>query len=376
MQNGAGWSRGTALQILRNARSHHIVRPELADLSGGTYLLGVSDSADRDADPESTFISKEMGPSQASAPSVASPAQGDVELTTVEVLRALVGGTHQEEALIVAVDPSGFPLSQTRVPRPSDLPSAIVVGRHHRCDLVVPGGSDLGLRHFLFIVLAGRGELRLRCVDLCRRAETQQVRPTSGASLSALGHLTLSVGPVSFYLLPGGEPGIELLQGEAPGVLSNLRNNPTIDRGAKFRPRSNTGRHPQSLGGYRSDAQATPRTQGILRLRGDCDERGRVPHRDIELRPENLAQGLIIGRHGERCTLAGEARNLSRMHALVYEEDENALLIFDLASTNGVRPKAQAQGPSHRVVRVTPSSGCLLGQFHLDWLPRRATSAV
>lgn len=329
--------------------------------------------SDEDSDLESTSLEFD----QAHAPSrprpVASPAPADVDLTTVSVLRALVAASGDEDALIVAVDDRGFPLAQTRVARPVDLPRAVVVGRHHRCDLVVRSDTELSLRHFLFVVLQSRGDLRIRCIDLRRRAESLNDLgsgpPEPGTSLCAVGYLWRRVGSSQLFLLPGGALGLELLSGDASSVLESLRNNPTIDPSAGFRPRSITGSHARPLGGYRQDLRQGPRNRGILRLRGQSDEMGRVPHRDVELRPQSLQHGLLIGRHAERCTLAGEARNLSRMHALVCEEDEHSLLVFDLASTNGVRPKDQVQGPSHSVVRVYPGQGCLLGQFHLDWLP-------
>lgn len=336
------------------------------------YPWEVVISPEEDSDLESTRCAIDQAHDRPRAQTVASPAPGDAELTTLALLQALLRGTHDEEALIVAVDRSGFPLAQARMPRPTDLPSAVVLGRHHRCDVVVREDAALALRHFLFVVLPGGGGLRIRCVDLAARSDAASsagaAQPTS---IRASGHLTLAAGDTQLFLLPGGAAGQSLLDGEPKATLARLRNNPTLDQSAGFGPKSRTGRQARVVGGYRSDSRNEQQHLGFLRLRGECDERGRVPHRDVELRPSALRHGLIIGRHAERCTLAGEARNLSRMHALVCEEDEHGLFVFDLASTNGLRPKDQAQGPSHPVVRLTHEQGCLLGQFHLDWLPRR-----
>ena len=42
---------------------------------------------------------------------------------------------------------------------------------------------------------------------------------------------------------------------------------------------------------------------------------------------------------------------------------------LDLASTNGVRPAGQSEGPSHPVVRMTADDPCMLGHFELSWQP-------
>lgn len=295
----------------------------------------------------------------------------DVDLATVSVLRALLGCTGPEEALIVAVDQSGFPLAQARIPRPDDLPAALVLGRHHRCGLVLASDPDLRLRHLLLVILPGPGPLRIRAVPLHSPGDLgQNASPALPDSLGAQGHLFLDLASTRIFVLPGGPVGLDLLEGDPGQTLESLRNNPTLDYRSGFRPKLPPLTHPGGALPYRQDPRLRYQHQGILRLRGDSDERGRVPHRDHELRPEALHHGLLIGRHAERCSLAGEARNLSRIHALVCQESEESLWVFDLASTNGVRPKSQAQGPSHSVVRLTSRAGCLLGQFHLDWLPQ------
>lgn len=295
----------------------------------------------------------------------------EVDLATVSVLRALLGCTAPEEALIVAVDQSGFPLSQARIPRPDDLPAALVLGRHHRCGLVLSADPDLRLRHLLLVILPGPGPLRIRAVPLRAPGDLgQNASPVLPDSLGAQGYLCLELANTRIFVLPGGLAGLDLLVGDPGQTLESLRNNPTLDYRSGFRPNLAPLTISRGALPYRQDPRLRNEHQGTLRLRGDSDERGRVPHRDHDLRPQALQHGLVIGRHAERCSLAGEARNLSRIHALVCQESEESLWVFDLASTNGVRPKNQAQGPSHSVVRLTPQEGCLLGQFHLDWLPQ------
>ena len=47
------------------------------------------------------------------------------------------------------------------------------------------------------------------------------------------------------------------------------------------------------------------------------------------------------------------------------EEAPRSLLVYDLASTNGVRPAGMTEGPSHAVVRLTEDSPVMLGHFEL-----------
>jgi ABC-type sugar transport system ATPase subunit len=94
--------------------------------------------------------------------------------------------------------------------------------------------------------------------------------------------------------------------------------------------------------------------------------------RELDLDSRQLQRGLLIGRYSDRCSLAGHGRNLSRVHALVTEESPRSLLVYDLASTNGVRPAGMTEGPSHAVVRLTEDSPVMLGHFELAWVPSRA----
>ena len=57
------------------------------------------------------------------------------------------------------------------------------------------------------------------------------------------------------------------------------------------------------------------------------------------------------------------------MHALVAEEGLHSLLVYDLASTNGVRPGHDTDGPSHSVVRLRHNEPVMLGHFELSWTP-------
>ena len=126
-------------------------------------------------------------------------------------------------------------------------------------------------------------------------------------------------------------------------------------------------------GGYRGlDLEARPQPRGVLRLRSTKPSGRGDEVRELDLDSRQLQRGLLIGRYSDRCSLAGHGRNLSRVHALVTEEAPRSLLVYDLASTNGVRPAGMTEGPSHAVVRLTEDSPVMLGHFELAWVPNRA----
>ncbi|HWB82401.1 MAG TPA: FHA domain-containing protein, partial [Nannocystaceae bacterium] len=129
----------------------------------------------------------------------------------------------------------------------------------------------------------------------------------------------------------------------------------------------------REYGGYRGlDVDARPQPRGMLRLRSTKPSGRGEEVRELDLDSRQLQRGLLIGRYSDRCSLAGHGRNLSRVHALVTEESPRSLLVYDLASTNGVRPAGMTEGPSHAVVRLTEDSPVMLGHFELAWVPNRA----
>ena len=74
-------------------------------------------------------------------------------------------------------------------------------------------------------------------------------------------------------------------------------------------------------------------------------------------------------RSWRRGALDALSTNLSRIHALVCEESATTLLVYDLASTNGVRAIGQTSGPSLAVARLRADESCMLGHFELYWYP-------
>ena len=302
------------------------------------------------------------------------------------ILTALVAGVKDQDAVIVATDPNGFPVAQRVLERPKDLPHAVVIGRHNRCALAIPNDTRVSLRHLLLTAWPGQGPLRLRGYDLGGRAGVVLADGKRVPGFSAHGQVALAFGRTSLFVLPGGETGKAILAGDEAESFRKLTGLDTAGEGHRLAISAMAEPGVAEIGGYRPiDVDLRPESRGVLRLRSVKGERGRVTNRgrprlqrggddpaqvrELEVDSEQLQRGLLIGRYSDRCSLAGQGRNLSRVHALVTEEGPHSLLVYDLASTNGVRPAGFSDGPSHPVVRLTPDEPCMLGHFELSWLP-------
>ncbi|MCB9752481.1 MAG: FHA domain-containing protein [Myxococcales bacterium] len=287
------------------------------------------------------------------------------------VLQALVANTGDDETLIIATDGSGFPVAQRVIKRPENLPHALVIGRHNRCALTIPGDSRVSLRHILLTAWPGQGMLRLRGYDLGGRAGIVLADGKRVPGFSALGHVALSFGRTAMFVIPGGRKGHGLLTGSSDESFERLTGINLKGGGARLAMSAMAEPSVAQLGGYRPlDVEARPQSRGVLRLRSLKAKSDRADQkRELDVDSEQLQRGLLIGRYSDRCSLAGSGRNLSRVHALVTEEGPHSLLVYDLASTNGVRPGHDTEGPSHPVVRLKHNDPVMLGHFELSWQP-------
>ncbi len=288
----------------------------------------------------------------------------------LSMLRSMLGAVPSSQFLVATFDASGFPTAQMRLDRPFDLPSAMVIGRHQRCALWIRSDRSVSLRHVLLTIWQGvEGILRMRAYDLGGRGGILLADGQRVDGVLAESHLGIVVGTSTLFVLPGGEAGMERLEGATDEVHRRLtrvsRDDLAIMDGLECLPGL------AHVGGYRSsDVIERPNDfRGELRLSAPRSTLGRIESRTLEIDEGQLRQGLLIGRYSDRCSLAGSGRNLSRVHALVCEESPNTLLVYDLASTNGVRPIDDPDGPSRAVVRLTPDAPCLLGHFELSWTP-------
>lgn len=297
------------------------------------------------------------------------------------ILTALVAGIKEGDSVIVATDQNGFPVAQRVVERPKDLPHAVVIGRHNRCALAIPGDSRVSLRHLLLTAWPGQGPIRYRGYDLGGRAGVLLADGKRVPGFSAQGQVALGFGRTSLFVLPGGATGQEILAGDDTDAFRKLTGLDASGGGRRLALSAMVEPGVAEIGGYRPiDVDVRPDARGVLRLRSTKGSRARstsrgrrrddpASQRELEIDSEQLQRGLLIGRYSDRCSLAGQGRNLSRVHALVTEEGPHSLLVYDLASTNGVRPAGQSEGPTHSVVRLTPDDPCMLGHFELSWIP-------
>jgi len=296
------------------------------------------------------------------------------------ILRALVAGVDATDSLVVACDRNGFPVAQRVLRRPRDLPRALVIGRHNRCALPIPNDNRVSLRHVLLTAWPSDGPVFYRGYDLGGRAGVLLADGKRVPGFSFQGHGLLSLGRTVVFVAPGGESGASLLEGSDEQSFQNLTG---LDlEGGGVRLAMSAAAEPGvahlgteealEYGGYRGlDVEARPQPRGMLRLRSTKTAGRNEEVREVELDSRQLQRGLLIGRYSDRCSLAGHGRNLSRVHALVAEEAPRSLLVYDLASTNGVRPAGLTEGPSHAVVRLTEDTPVMLGHFELAWVPAR-----
>lgn len=296
------------------------------------------------------------------------------------ILHALVAEVPVGDALVVATDRKGFPVAQRVLRRPMDLPRAVVIGRHNRCALSIPNDNRVSLRHVLLTGWPDDGPIRYRGYDLGGRAGVLLADGKRVPGFSFQGHGLVNLGRTVVFVAPGGSEGVSLLSGTAEESFRNLTGLDPTGNGARLAMSAAAepgiahldGDEPREFGGYRGlDMDARPQPRGVLRLRSTKGSGRGEESRELDLDSRQLRRGLLIGRYSDRCSLAGHGRNLSRVHALVAEESPDALLVYDLASTNGVRPAGMTEGPSHAVVRLTEDSPVMLGHFELAWVPGR-----
>lgn len=220
----------------------------------------------------------------------------------------------------------------------------LIVGRHTRCDIVLPSDPDLSLRHLL-VVPEGTAEARLRLVDLRAAMPMYAITDRPARSLSVDGPFALRLGTYmlgGFPIGPGTEP--------PPAAL------PTMDS-IESTSASEVSRVNQSTkvgheGPYRSVRRSTlitslPRSITLVEA-SDAPSSGPVlatllgrragQMARVALREEDVRRGVLVGR-AEKCMDQGlklvMTMQISRVHAVLLLDERNTIWLYDASSTNG-----------------------------------------
>ncbi|MEM9189901.1 MAG: FHA domain-containing protein [Myxococcota bacterium] len=211
---------------------------------------------------------------------------------------------------------------------PASRRSYLVVGRHHRADLVLDRDPEVSLRHLLFRAFAPTGEpLSLRVVDLRARLPffVDDDRPLRSAAVS--GPIGLRFGRYALVAVPADGSAFAL-----PDTLPKTRISDEPPRDWGHTEVTDITR----VGPVTSVTELSPRgskpASAVLTVRrGDLEV-------SVPLSSDELRRGVLVGR-ARRCFDGGIREvlhaEISRAHVLVLREG-GRIRVFDLASTNGL----------------------------------------
>src|SRR5207237_6756284 len=113
-----------------------------------------------------------------------------------------------EGVLVAAIDSAGAFDAHAHLRLPSSGIAHLVLGRHERCDVVLPRDPDVSLRHLL--VRATRsplGTIRLRAIDLRSRVGLCAEDGKRCEAMATDNPLFMKIGSYTLFLLPTG-PGV------------------------------------------------------------------------------------------------------------------------------------------------------------------------
>lgn len=222
----------------------------------------------------------------------------------------------------------------------------LVVGRHTRCDVVLPTDPDLSLRHLLVVPEATAERLRL--VDLRAAMPMYATNDRPARSLSVDGPFAVRLGTYVLGGFPVG-PGTELPPTALPPMLSVES---ATAASAAPAPRNASTQVGFDQGPYRSARRSTiitsfPRPITLVEA-SDAPSQGPVlatllgkragQTARVALREEDLRRGVLVGR-AEKCLDQGlklvMTMQISRVHAVLLLDERNTVWLYDACSTNG-----------------------------------------
>ena len=268
-------------------------------------------------------------------------------------LRAAHAAQPHEGVLVAAIDSAGSFDAHAHLRLPATGIAHLVLGRHERCDVVLPRDPDVSLRHLL--VRATRspgGGIHLRAIDLRSRVGLTADDGKRCEAMAADGPLFMKIGSYTLFLLPTG-PGLPSWTGDADETWRGFSSRPAEILPPAQPLKSRSAPAPGAV------KLATITIQSSSPQAGDLTTTHAVWS-------DQLERGILVGRD-DRCSHGGvDEGNLSRVH-LVLLSVEGEVWGIDTASTNGTRV---LHSQPFRQFRMSGEVHLVLADtLHLRWSP-------
>jgi pSer/pThr/pTyr-binding forkhead associated (FHA) protein len=268
-------------------------------------------------------------------------------------LRAAYAAQPHEGVLVAAIDSSGAFDAHAHLRLPSSGIAHLVLGRHERCDVVLPRDPDVSLRHLL--VRATReagGGIRLRAIDLRSRVGLIADDGKRCEAMAADGPLFMKIGSYTLFLLPTG-PGTAHWSSDPDDTWRAFSACP-----AEILPPA------QPLKSRSAPAPGAVKLATIT-IQSNSPQAGDLTTTHA-VWSDQLERGILVGRD-DRCSHGGvDEGNLSRVH-LVLLSVEGEVWGIDTASTNGTRI---LHGQPFRQIRMSGEVHLVLADtLHMRWQP-------
>lgn len=245
-----------------------------------------------------------------------------------------------------------------------------IIGAHSLADVVLSGDPDVSQRHLLLLgASTPSGAPALRILDLRARFPIFLEGDRPHRSLRVHGPFALRLGSHVLCGFPLGEAPPE----ELPASEVEDRDKDASEPSVEANPPRGTYLGPSvspslvASGPYRriTRIEALRRPSTLVEVASSRPEgahRVLVARRagveaKVALSKEDLGLGVLVGR-AERCLEAGlrtvMTMSISRIHAILLEEEAGGVQLFDAASTNGTfvdgtRVRSALLGPGARV---------------------------
>lgn len=295
-----------------------------------------------------------------------------------QALRAALECHGRPGLLLLALDEINGEIGRVWIEVTADKLRSITVGRHSRCDLVIPEArAEVSLRHLLLLARRGSdGRIRSRLIEL--RTETA-FSDESGRLLNAAvceDTAFLRLGSLVLVLLPTGAAPIAASADEA---YAEIPKRIFLDERTGFAPPGEqlaalVDRSDPLTSNTAISSVAAPEVLRRLRAPEPADDVAALQLRyghqrtQIAIAGGTLERGILIGRYS-RCDLGfdlSSAERLSRVHCLIIQDREGPVAI-DTASSNHMTMDEQEL----RVIPLTPGTRWdLANELELTWLAR------